>query len=139
MGLSKRGCKRCQVCLNVSEKYIFESFRTKRQYKFNHHINYNDKCLVYLVSCTTSELQHVGSTTDRFRLRWNNYKDNDWIGQRGEEHMQPELFEHFHSEEHNEFLQDCSTTLIDKTDDSDYTKRKRVSVWFSKLWVLMGH
>ena len=44
--------------------------------------------------------------------------------QRGEEHMQPELFEHFHSEEHNGFLQDCSTTLIDKTDDSDPTRRK---------------
>ena len=38
--------------------------------------------------------------------------------------MQPELFEHFHSEEHNGFLQDCITTLIDKTDDSDPTRRK---------------
>ena len=35
----------------------------------------------------------------------------------GKEYMQPELFEHFHSEEHNGFLQDCSITLIDKTDD----------------------
>ena len=33
--------------------------------------------------------------------------------------MQPELFEHFHSEEYNRFLQDYSITLIDKTDDSD--------------------
>ena len=44
--------------------------------------------------------------------------------QRGEEYMQPELFEHFHSEEHNGFLQDCSITLIDKTDDSDTTRRE---------------
>ena len=38
--------------------------------------------------------------------------------------MQPELFEHFHSEEHNGFLQDCSITLIDKTDYSDTTRRE---------------
>ena len=44
--------------------------------------------------------------------------------QRGEEHMQPELFEYFHSEEHNGFLQDCSITLIDKTDYSDTTRRE---------------
>ena len=42
----------------------------------------------------------------------------------GKEYMQPELFEHFHSEEHNGFLQDCSITLIDKTDDSDTTRRE---------------
>ena len=44
--------------------------------------------------------------------------------QRVKEYMQPELFEHFHSEEHNRFLQDCSITLIDKTDDSDTTRRE---------------
>ena len=38
--------------------------------------------------------------------------------------MQPELFEHFHSEEYNRFLQDCSITLIDKTDDSDPIKQE---------------
>ena len=38
--------------------------------------------------------------------------------------MQPELFEHFHSKEHNGFLQDCSITLIDKTDGSDPTRRE---------------
>ena len=44
--------------------------------------------------------------------------------QRGEEHIQPELFEHFHSEEHDGFLQDYSITLIDKTDGSDPTRRE---------------
>ena len=38
--------------------------------------------------------------------------------------MQPELFEHFHSEEYNGFLQDCSITLIEKTDGSDATRRE---------------
>ena len=124
MGSSKCGSKRCQVCLNVSETYIFESFQTKRQYKINQHLNNNDKCLIYLLSCKTCGLQYLGSATDRFRLRWNNYKDNDRKAQRGEEHMQPELSEHFHSEEHNGFLQDCNITLIEKTDSSDPTRRE---------------
>lgn len=34
--------------------------------------------------------------------------------------MQPELFNHFYSEKHNGFLQDCHLTLIDKTDSSDF-------------------
>ena len=38
--------------------------------------------------------------------------------------MQPELFQHFHSEEHDGFLQDCSITFIDKTDGSDPTRRE---------------
>ena len=38
--------------------------------------------------------------------------------------MQPELFEHFHSQGHNGFLQDCSITLINKTDGSDPTRRE---------------
>ena len=83
----------------------FESFQTKKQYKINHQLDCNDKCLIYLLSCKICRLQYVGSTTDRFRLTWNNYKDNDRKARRGEEHMQPELFEHFHSKEHNGFLQ----------------------------------
>ena len=94
-GSSKYGSKRCQVYLNVSETDIFESFQTKRQYKINYHHDCNDKCLIYLLSCKICGLQYESSTTDRFRLRWNKYKDNDRIAQRGEEYMQPELFEHF--------------------------------------------
>ena len=37
--------------------------------------------------------------------------------------MQTILFEHFYSEEHNGFLQDCCISLIDKTDGSDPTRR----------------
>ena len=57
-----------------------------------------------LLSCKICQLQYVGSATDRFRLKWNNYKDNEKKAQRGQEHMQPELFQRFHSEGHNGFL-----------------------------------
>ena len=67
---------------------------------------------VYLLSCKACGLQYVGSTTDKIRLRWNNYKENDRKVLRGEEHMQPELFEHFAADNHNCFLSDCSIKLI---------------------------
>ena len=83
VGSSKCGSKRSQVCLNVSETGIFKSFQTKGQYKINHHLICNDKCLIYLLSCKTFGLHCVVSTTDRFQLRWNNYKDNDRKAQQG--------------------------------------------------------
>ena len=38
--------------------------------------------------------------------------------------MQPLVLEHFFSNKHNGFLEDCSITLIDKTDGSDPTRRE---------------
>ena len=38
--------------------------------------------------------------------------------------MQLKLFEHFTDDDYNCFLNDCSITLIDKTDDSDPTRRE---------------
>ena len=118
------GKRCCQVCLNINKTDTFESFQTKQKYKINHYLNCNDKCLIYLLSCKVCGLQYVGFTTDKFHLHWNNYKENDRKALRGEEHMQPELFEHFAADSHNCFLTDCSITLIDKTDGSDPTRRE---------------
>ena len=38
--------------------------------------------------------------------------------------MQPLVFKHFSSNDHNSFLEDCIITLIDKTDGSDPTRRE---------------
>ena len=116
--------KRCLVCLNVSETNIFQSFQNKKQYKINHQLNCKVKCLIYLLSGKVCGLQYVGSTTDKFRLNWNNYKENNRKAKRGEKHMGPLVFEHFASNDHNGFLEDCSITLIDKTDGSDPTRRE---------------
>ena len=51
--------------------------------------------------------------TYKCRLRWNNYK----------EHMELLVFEHLSSNYHNGFLEDCSITLIDKTDGVDPARR----------------
>ena len=68
VGSGKRKSKRYLVCLNVSETDVFQSFQTKEQYKVNHQLNCNDKCLIYLLSCKVCNLQYVGSTTDIFRI-----------------------------------------------------------------------
>ena len=124
VGSAKCDGKHCLVCLNINETDTFESFQTKQKYKINTHLNCNDKCLIYLLSCKVRGLQDVGSTSDKFRFRWNNYKENDRKALRGEEHMQLELFGHFAADDHNCFLTHCSITMIDKTDSSDPTIRE---------------
>ena len=109
---------------NINETDTFESFQTKQKYKINHLLNFNHKCLIYSLCSKVCGLQYVGSTTDKFRFRWNNYKENDRKALRGEEHMQSELFEHFAADNYSSFLTDCSIRLIDKTDGSDPTRRE---------------
>ena len=112
------------MCLNISETDTFDSFQAKQKYKINHHLNCNEKGLINLLSCKVSGLQYVGSTSDKFRFHWNNYKENDRKALRGEEHMEPELFQHFVADSCSCFLTDCSITLIHKTDGSDPMKRE---------------
>ena len=52
----------------------------------------------------------------KFRISWNNYQENNQKAKRGEEHMQPLVFEHFYS--------NCSITLIDKANGADPTRRE---------------
>ena len=67
-------------------------------------------------------MQYVDSITAKFRLKWNNYKKNNRKAKRGD--LQPLVFEHFYSNDHSGFLEECSIPLIDKTDGSDPTRRE---------------
>ena len=62
----------------------------------------------------------MGETTDAFRLRWNNYKDNDRKFQRNESYMQQHLYERSFTAKVNGFLRYVSISLIDKTDGHDF-------------------
>ena len=117
--------------MNVAETDTFESFQTKKQYKINYNLNCNDKCLFYLLSCKICGLQYVGSTTDQFRYCWNNYKDNN------RKDMQADLFEHFASNGHNGFFEDCTIALIDKTDGEDSTRKEEY--WRTVLKTVSPH
>ena len=82
------GSRKClrnhyQVCKNVVETDIFQSFADKKVYTINHRFTCSDKCLVYLLSCKVCGRQYAGQTVDEFRYRWNNYKDNNRKSLRG--------------------------------------------------------
>ena len=62
-------------------------------------------------------MQYVGGITDP------NYKDNKKKAEQGVEHMQTNLFEYSASHGYNGFLEDCTITLIDKTDGANPTRR----------------
>ena len=120
---------RCQVCKNVVETDIFQSFVDKKVYKINHRFTCSDKCLVYLLSCKVCGRQYNSQTIHVFRYGRNNYKHNR-KSLRGDEHKQAVLFAHFQGLDHNGFLEDMEITFIDKTDPSDPTRRE-------KFWIDM--
>ena len=103
----------------------FASSVTGEEYKINHRFNCYSKCLMYLLSCKKSSKQCTGEAVDNFRLRWNNYKSNDWKFQRGES---------FDSKGHEGFLKDVLITLTDKTDASD--PKRRENYWMRTLKTL---
>ena len=124
VGSFKCSGKRCQICLNVTERKTFSSTVTKQEYKINHKFNCNNKCLIYLLACNKCMLQSVGKTVDEFWLRWNNCKMNDRNLLKGQRCMQQHLYEHFASEGPYSFLEDVTVAFIDKTDTKDPNQRE---------------
>ena len=123
-GSYKRGNLICLVCNNIEETDTFTSTVTGVSFKINHHLCYNDKCLIYLWTCKVCKKQYTGQTVDRFRLRWNNHEESDGKFLRGEEIKQKSLHGHFLSDSHQIFEEDVSICLIGKTDPSDLYKRE---------------
>ena len=97
---------------------------TKKVYKINHSFHCDSRCLIYLFSCNVCGIQYVGSTFDRFRLRWNNYKSFQRNTADGRTPNQNYFNQHFLSGGHNGLMNDCEIIFIDKTDFSDPTRRK---------------
>ena len=126
--------RRCDVCTNVTETDTFSSIVTGETCQINHELDCDDKCLIYLLECKVCDKQYVGETTDAFRLKWNNYKDNDRKFQRNESCMQQHLYEHFYSEGHNWLLGNVSVSLIDKT--GGFQPKKKENYWMRTLKTL---
>ena len=135
---SKYGSKRCQVSLDVSETDIFEFFQTKRQYKINHHLSCNDKCLIYSLSCKICGLQYFSFTTDRFRLRWNNYKDNDRKAQGVKSTCNLNYLSIFIQRNIMGFYKIAVLLWSIKQMVQTLQDVKSTSVWCLKQWPLMG-
>ena len=80
--------------------------------------------MIYLIYCKLCGLQYVGSTVDRFRPKWNNYKCSQRIASEGGTPKQNYICYYFLSENHHGLLEDCEIRLIDKTDPSDRPRRE---------------
>ena len=66
----------------------------------------------------------TGSTRDRFRLRWNNYKCCQRNAADGGTPNQNYFHQHFSSDDHNGLMNDSEIIFIDKTDLSNPTRRE---------------
>ena len=86
---------RCLTCNNIKKCDTFKSHVTKETFKIDHHFNCISKCLICLFSCKVCGKQYVGSTTDKFRYRSNNYKNCQRKAERGKDYMQKYLNDHF--------------------------------------------
>ena len=134
VGSYKCGKKNCMICINVLETGSFKSNVTKQTYEINHHLNCDDKRLIYLLTCNVCGLQYVGQTTDKFRFRWNNYKCSHRKVSKGELCSQIDFHRHFLQGNHKGLLNDCSITFIDKTDPKKPCARERS--WINKFKTL---
>ena len=133
-GSSKCNSPRCLTCNNIKECDTFTSYATKETFKISHHFNCSSKCLTYLFACKVCWKHYVGSTTNKFRYQWNNYKNCQRKAERGEDHMQKYLHDYFLSEDHDGLLNNAEIILIDKTDPSDPERREEL--WRTKLRTL---
>ena len=113
------------------------SLKSRVVIKTNDQLNYDDRCVICLLTCKQCQKQYTGETTDDFRYRWDNYKSNSRKFDRKESCMQENLYRHFSSPGHTEFLNDVSVTLIHKMNRSDSNKRE--DYWMKTLKTVAPH
>ena len=76
---SATGCfkcrKKCDLYKNHFKKdKIFYSTRTHRYYTIRQHLDYKSKNVIYLANCKKCRVQYVGSTSNEFKVRFQNHK-----------------------------------------------------------------
>ena len=115
-GTQKCSSNRRAVCDYLIEGDSFSSKVTGTSYAINHRLDCNSRNVVYLVSCKVCGLQYVGSTTSKFRLRFNNHKSRLRAHSKMSDanKMGDDLiYRHFYSQGHHG-LQDVTIQLIDR-------------------------
>ena len=117
VGSFKYGGRRSEVCLNVTERETFtNTFTNQTLIEINHEFNCNEISLIYSLTCKICRKQYFGQPADIFHSRWNIYKSNDRKYLVDDPCIQEHIFEQFNSEGHTVFLENVSSTFIDKTD-----------------------
>ena len=125
VGCYKSGSKQCEVCKHIIETVTFTSTVTRETFKINHHFDCNDEYLVYLMTCNKCKKQYTSQTTDPCHSRWNNCKSKGRSFLIKKNSVSKKICTNkFESECHSHFHDDVSVVLIDKTDDSNPTKKE---------------
>ena len=118
----------------MKETSTFNSLKDGEEYVINHEFNCDSKCIVYLLTCKVCSKQYVGQTTQRFRERWNLYRQHNNLAIKGEDAYQKQFHLHFEDESHNGLFNDVEITFIDKTDSEEPKIREKF--WIYKLKTL---
>ena len=121
----------CEVCDQVKDTTQFTS--NGKTYNIrNFSMDCNSTNVVYLLSCKVCGIQYVGSTTCKFRSRFNTYKSgNRRYAEKKKKVPQKKLHSHFDQPGHSGFS-DFEFTLIDQGNDHEST-RKKERFWMYKL------
>ena len=126
------GSKRCGVCKSVVCSKEFKGKYKDSMYKIRgEKLDCNSCNIVYLVSCKTCSQQYVGSTTTKFRLRYNNYLSCYRRYNLKKTVPQMSFHSHFAQPCHNGML-DWEFQLIEQVNDP-LLLRKRESYWQYEL------
>ena len=135
------GRRSCQICPIVVEGDTFGNFNESRSFtNFSGAYNCNSQNVVYLLQCNICNKKYVGSTTTKFRQRFNVYKSyyrtyarkyNEGSLDSGKPVPQANFFAHFFGEGHQGTFS-VSVKIIDGAHDVFSVRRKEL-FWQYKL------
>ena len=132
-GSFKCKSKRCEVCTFMKETNSFKDISRDKTLSINvGKLDCNSRFVVYLFQCKTCEKQYVGSSSTKFRTRFNNYKsswkkhtENKKVPQGASFHA------HFSQPDHCGQL-DWEVTLIDQSYGTKALRLKE-DYWIDRL------
>ena len=108
----------------MTDTDTFTSNLTGGSFRINHELNFDDRCVIYLLTWKQCQKQFTGETMDDLTHRWKHDNSNPGKLDRKEYLMEKHLYRSYSSPVNTELLNSASVTLIDKTDRSDPKKRK---------------
>ena len=124
--------KRCGICNFIQETSTFSDKDLQSKYTIKGGcLNCNSRNVVYLIQCRTCNMQYVGSSTTKFRFRFNNYRCCHRKYSSNQSVAQASFQAHFNQPDHNG-MDDWSFILIDSASGEDSVRRKE-SFWQFKL------
>ena len=124
--------KRCGVCNFIQDTSSFYDNDLRNKYTIKGgRLNCNSRNVVYLDQCIICNMQYVGSSTTKFRFRFNNYRCCHRKYSLNQSVAQASFHAHFSQPDRNG-MDDWSFILIDSASGEDSVRREE-SFWQFKL------